>query len=136
MSLYHQTAPFVPQVAQVAVGPDLPAVPTGVAAGTTTAATGVTHLVPVAAVPSGHSVALLGVILSAAGAVVGNFQSSTTTATASGNIYLAANTTVVVPASALPIFTSAIGEGLDWNQTGAYAVGITAVWCVFQPQTL
>jgi hypothetical protein len=136
MSLYQQTSPFVPQVGLVAVGEGLPAVVTSVAAGTTSG-TGISHLVPATAVPTGQSVALLGVVLSAAGAVVGNFQSSTTVAVATGNIYIPANGTVVVPASALPYFTSAAGEGLDWNQTtGAYAVGITAVWCTFLPTQL
>jgi len=136
MSLFQQTFPTVSQIGLLANGSALPPVPASVAAGTTSAATGVTNVVPAASVPAGEQVALLGVILSSNGAVVGNFQSSTTTAVASGNFYLTAGAPLVVPASALPCFVTAVGEGLDWSQVGSYAVGVTCVWSVYQSQTL
>jgi hypothetical protein len=66
---------------------------------------------------------ILGFVFVADGAVDVNFRSHTTTATATGVFYTAANGGASVPFSPVGWFETASGEALDINLGGAVAVG-------------
>jgi len=102
---------------------------------TTSAATGTTTVVPATSVPAGASIIVLSLIISSNGAVVANLQSSVTTTVTTGNFYLGSTSQINAQLGSLGIFQCAPGEGLVWNQTGAFAVGLTISWALFRPAT-